>query len=284
MSFVISDTSPVFTDPLEIAAPPPETNPTAVDATVAPVQIGGIRQEYTTTSAAPGQTAQVVVSGENTIANIGTGDALVQAVGGGTIVESIQSIDDAGSKTIKLGDPAVAYNGATVDEEVEVSIVTIEDGVATIAKVPIATAAGGQGGPFAYYAHGGIGSDFIDGSSLDDFIRGGAGSDNLNGFGGNDLIRGGTGSDTVFGGSGADTLYYTEDQFPSTGSQDTDTFADFETGTDKISIDRSVVPSLDNISGLGTTTISFSDISGSGTVQLVSGGTVINAEDIVFIP
>ena len=303
MSFVIADTSPVFTAPAQVAFAPAGTNPNAVSATSAPVQIGGgtttavagaaagsvgsftasNTQTYTTTNAAAGTTQQVVVSGAGTKANIGTGAAKVQAIGGGTIVESVQSSADTGSKTISLGDNTVAYNGVAVNTTATVSTVVKDPttGVATAKTVTIAEVSGGQGGPFAYYAHGGFGNDFIEGSNLTDFIRGGAGNDSINGYGGNDLIRGGTGSDSIYGGVGVDTLYYTADQFPAVGVTDTDTFVDFATATDKISFDRGVVASTANITGLGTNTITVS--SGGSTIKVVSGGTAINAGDINFI-
>lgn len=303
MSFVIADTSPVFTAPVQVAFVPAGTNPNAVAATSAPVQVGGgttaavagapagsvgsftasNTQTYTTTNAPAGTTQQLVVSGAGTKANIGTGAAKVQAIGGGTIVEAVQSSADTGSKVISLGDNTVAYNGVAVNTTATVSTVVKDPttGVATAKTVTIAEVSGNQGGPFAYYAHGGFGNDAIEGSSLADFIRGGAGNDTINGYGGNDLIRGGTGSDSIYGGVGVDTLYYTADQFPAVGATDTDTFVDFVTTTDKISFDRSVVASTSNITGLGTNTITVS--SGGSTIKVVSGGTAINAGDINFI-
>ena len=290
----------MFINPTSVLAPPASTNTNSVNATAAPVQLGGGTVSgtnptavggntatntvaYTTAAAPSGQTAQVVVSGAGTRVNVNTGAAKVQAIGGGSIVESVQSVSDTAPKTISLGDNTVAYNGVAVSSTATVSTVVINPttGAATTSNVSIATVAGGQGGAFAYYAHGGFGNDSIEGSNYSDFIRGGAGNDSINGFGGNDLLRGGTGSDSVFGGIGADTLYYTADQFPNTGT-DTDRFVDFATGTDKISFDRSVVASTANITGLGTNTITFS-AAGRGTVSVQSGGTAIQASDINFI-
>ncbi|MEI8250453.1 MAG: hypothetical protein WCF98_04720 [Synechococcus sp. ELA057] len=300
MSFVITDTSTVFTAPTTVAAPAPTTNPSAVNATTTAVQLGGgsvtgtnngtvgsttVTNPVTwaTTAASGGQTQQVVVSGAGTRLNLATGAAKVQAIGGGTIIESTQSTADTTNKVISLGDPTAPYNGAAVASTATVSSVTVNNGVATTSTVTIASAAGNQGGPFAFYAHGGFGNDSIEGSNLADFIRGGAGNDTINGFGGNDLIRGGTGSDSIFGGVGADTLYYTADQFPTLGSTDTDTFADFATGTDKISIDRTVVASTSGITGIGTNTVTISGPTGTGSVRIVSQGTAINAGDFNFI-
>ena len=289
----------MFTNPASVAFAPTGTNTNSVNATT-PVQLGGgavsgtnngnvgsttatSTVAYTTAAAPTGQVAQVVVSGAGTRVNVNTGAAKVQVIGGGSIVESIQSVSDTAPKTISLGDTAAPYNGAAVSSAATVSTVVINPttGAATTSNVSIGTVSGGQGGPFAYYAHGGFAADSIEGSNLSDFIRGGAGNDTINGFGGDDLLRGGTGSDSIFGGSGADTLYYTADQFPNTGT-DTDLFVDFATGTDKISFDRSVVASTANISGLGSNTITFS-AAGRGTVSVRSGGTAIQASDINFI-
>jgi hypothetical protein len=302
MSFVITDTSPVFTAPATVAAPVAGTNTNNVNATAAPVQLGGgtisgtntgtpgsataaNTVSYTTAAAPTGQVQQIVVSGAGTKVNVNTGAAKVQAIGGGTIVEAVQSQTDTAPKTISLGDTAAPFNGVAVSTTAQVSTVVIDPttGAAKTETVTVAQVSGGQGGPFAYYAHGGFGNDSIEGSSLADFIRGGSGNDTINGFGGNDLIRGGVGSDSIFGGVGADTLYYTADQFPAISTTDNDVFVDFTSGTDKISIDRSVVASTSNITGLGTNTISFSSTTGRGSVQVRSGGTTIQASDINFI-
>ena len=271
MSFVITDTSPVFTSPLTVASAPVGTNPNSVDATTAPVQLGGVGDTWTTVAAGAGELQQVVLSGSNTRLNLNTGAAVVQVVGGGNIVEAVQG--DTAGKIISLGSPTAPYNGAVV------STAEVVSGNNPGETVSIASAAGGQSpaGGFAYYAHGGQGADQIEGSSLSDFIRGGAGADTINGFGGDDLIRGGAGSDSIFMGPGADSVYYTVDQLD--GS--TDTLADFATGADVISVDSTQVASTASISGLGTNTVTLNGAGGS--VRIVSQGTAINQGDINFI-
>ena len=270
MSFVITDTSPVFTNPTAVAAPQAGTPQNQVNAVATPVQLGGIHQVWSTTGAASGQVQQIVVSGENTRVNVGAGSANIQAIGGGSVIESSQVNNTAGS-VIKLGDNSVGWNGATVDTTVVVSANTAGTTAA------ISSVSGGQGGTVIYYASGAQGNDQIEGSSLVDFIRGGAGNDTINGFGGNDLIRGGAGADSVFGGVGSDTLYYTVDQLD--GSRDV--FADFVTGVDKISVDSSQVASTTGISGLGTNTVTLNGA--AGKVVIVSQNTAINSGDINFI-
>ena len=271
MSFVITDTSTVFTNPTSADVLPEFSNPNAVVATTAPVQVEGTAQIYTTVAATAGQTVQLVVSGLNTRVNVDSGAAKIAAVGGGAIVESAIGAGVAsGNRTIELGNSTVAYNGGIVNTTVAVS--GNGSGTQTIAQ-----AAGGiaPAGGIAYYAAAGTGNDQIEGSSLNDFIRGGAGNDTINGFGGNDIIRGGAGSDNVAGGTGADSLYYTSDQLD--GS--TDTFTDFATGTDKIVVQGSSVASTANISGLGTNTITFT----ASNTRVISGGTAINAADINIV-
>ncbi len=269
MSFVITDTSTVFTSPTTVPYLAVGSNPTAVVATTTAVQVAGTSQSYTTVAATPTQTVQLVVSGLNTRVNVASGAAKIAAVGGGAIVESaIAATVSTGARTIELGDSTVAYNDGVVATAAVVS--GNGSGTQTIAQ-----AAGNIAptGGFAYYGAGGSGNDQIEGSSLNDFIRGGAGNDTINGYGGNDLIRGGAGSDSIFGGAtGADTLYYTSDQLD--GS--TDTFVDFATGIDKIAVAGSSVASTAAISGLGSNTITFT---ASGT-KVISGGTAINAADI----
>ena len=272
MSFVITDTSTVFTSPATVPFLPSGSNTNAVNATTAPVQVAGTGQTYTTVAATANQTVQLVVSGLNTRVNVESGAAKIAATGGGAIIESaIGANVSTGNRIIELGDSSVPYNGGVVATAAVVS--GNGSGTQTIAQ-----AAGGiaPAGGFAYYGAGGSGNDQIEGSSLNDFIRGGAGNDTINGYGGNDVIRGGAGSDSIFGGAtGADTLYYTSDQLD--GS--TDTFVDFATGTDKIAVAGSSVASTAAISGLGSNTITFT---ASGT-KVISGGTAINATDINIV-
>jgi Ca2+-binding RTX toxin-like protein len=273
MSFAINDTLVIFRDPTSVAPLAPNSNPNEVNAIASPVQVGGDQGEvYTTISGGTiSDPQQIVVSGDNTRLNVSSGAAKIQAIGGGTIIESSQVSDDLG-KIINLNlnfiqNPDAPYNGAVVDKSAIVSGSTGD-------TLTINQAAGSQGGDFAFYAHGGTGNDQIVGSFLADFLRGGAGNDTIAAYAGNDLIRGGAGSDSILGGLGNDTLYYTSDQLD--GS--TDTFADFATGEDKISVDSTSISNLTQISGLGTNTIVF-----AGGTTLISQGTVINSSDITLI-
>lgn len=288
--------SPVFDDPTSALPPPADANPGAVVATGDPVALGGVRQTWTTTAAGEGQINQVVVTGENTRVNLGTGAAAVNAVGaGGAIIESVQLVDSNGKplpdagKSITVG--ADNYNGQSIILTETVSGNTTSD------QESIQQAAGGkldetgkpvggllptEGTPvggFAYYVHGGTGDDVIRGSSFNDFLRGGAGNDFINAGDGQDLVRGGAGSDTLFLGQGLDTLYYTSDQI---GGNDRDILQDFTSGVDKIGVANGIKA---EISADGKS-ILFSYTSKEGTVgftTLISEKDQFKLSDINFL-
>ncbi len=276
MSFVISDTiSNVFSAPTAVPFAPAGTSTTATPistSTTVGTQLGG-GATYTLAPIATGSTGNLVLSGTATVVNLSSGAVNASLIGGGSILEATV-ISGAGSNKLVEMSTDVAYNSAVVVN----SAATLASGgtVSSAAGGLVPAISGAQVNPgFAFYAHTGAGNDQIEGSSVNDFIRGGAGNDTINGFGGNDVIRGGSGSDSIFGGVGNDTLYYTSDQLD--GS--TDTFSDFVTGTDKIAVQRTAVASTGNISGLGTTTITFT---ASGT-RVVSAGTAINIADIQIV-
>jgi Ca2+-binding RTX toxin-like protein len=277
MSFAINDTLVIFNDPTTVTTLPTGSNPNQVDATQEPIQVGGEGKVYTTTSGGTIDSPQeIVISGANNRLNVLGGAAKIQAIGGGTIVESAQTPGDLG-KVINLNlnfneNPDAPYNGAIVDKNAVVNGNNND-------TLTINQAAGGQGPTgagegFAFYAHGGTGNDVIVGSFNADFLRGGAGNDTIAAYDGNDLIRGGAGSDSITGGLGNDTLYYTSDQMDTAN----DIFTDFVTGVDKIAIDRTMISNVNQIVGLGTNTIVF-----LGSTILTSGGTVINSSDITLI-
>ena len=277
MSFVITDTSAVFSNPTSVPVLATGSNPNTVVATSGTgVQLTGTANTFTTTTPATGLTAQVVVSGAQTRVNVAPGAAKIQATGGGAIIESSIVVGDT-AKVISLGNNTVAYNNVVVNTTAVVSGNGAgSQSINQAAGGIVPSSVGFQTNPgFAYYAQGGTGNDSIEGSSLNDFIRGGAGNDTINAFGGNDLIRGGAGSDLIQGNTGSDTIYYTADQLDGK----TDTVTDFTTGVDKIAVDRTSVASTANISGLGTNTITFT---ASGT-KVISGTSAIQASDIQII-
>jgi Ca2+-binding RTX toxin-like protein len=274
--------SPVFDDPTSVPFVPEGTNPGQVDAATAPVAVGGVGQTWTTTAAAEGQVNQVVVTGENTRLNLGTGAGDVNATGaGGAIIESVQLVDSSGnpipdaSKTIAVGGDN--YNGASISLTEQVS------GNSTSQQETIQEAAGGAlpgtgtpVGGFAYYVHGGTGDDVIRGSSFNDFLRGGAGNDFINAGAGEDLVRGGTGSDTLFLGQGLDTLYYTDDQV---GGGDIDILQDFTSGEDRVNVAKGISAT---ISGDGKS-ILFTNQATGGVTRLDSLQDQFKLGDINFL-
>ena len=274
--------STVFDDPASVLAPPPDTNPEAVVASDQPVALGGQGVTWATTNAGEGQVNQVVVTGDNTRVNLGTGAGEVNAVGaGGAIIESVQLVDSEGnpipdaSKTIVVGGDN--YNGVSVALTEQVS------GNSTAEQESIQEAAGGSlpgtgtpVGGFAYYVHGGTGDDQVRGSSFNDFLRGGAGNDFINAGDGEDLVRGGAGSDTLFLGQGLDTLYYTADQV---GGNDLDIFQDFTSGEDTISVAKGIKA---EISADGRS-ILFANEATGGFTTLISEKDDFKLSDINFL-
>lgn len=273
MSFVITDTSQVFTDPASVDILAEGSNPNAVNAVSAPVRLTGANQTFTTTGATGSEVQQLVVDGANNFVTLAPGAANVTAIGAGAIIESSQASNTAGN-VIKLGSASAAN---TFNDTAFVATAATVVGNTPGSTATIASVSGNSTTNFSFYASGGQGNDEIVGSDFNDFIRGGAGNDSLSAGAGNDLIRGGAGSDTVFGGTGADTLYYTSDQLDGA----TDVFADFGNGADVIAVDRSQVASTASISGLGSNTIILNGASGSATI--VSQGRAINASDINFV-
>ena len=240
-------------------------------------ELGGTGNVITTTANTSEDPVELIITGLNNEVTIGTGAAVIAAVGGGAIVEAVQllaadgtPVEDVG-KQVKLGDDAVAYNGGTVDLTADVA-----GDSATGPKETVAEAAGGLAENIAFYAHGGTGNDTMVGSSFTDFIRGGGGDDAINAAGGNDLVRGGYGSDAVTLGLGSDTLYYTLDQIV-TG--DIDTLTDFVSGTDAIWFDTGISATISS----DGQSILIKDVSTGAETTLISQGNAFLLSDINFL-
>ncbi len=83
----------------------------------------------------------------------------------------------------------------------------------------------------------------IYGNEATNSLEGNGGNDELWGFGGNDVIDGGAGNDLLFGGDGRDRFIFST----ALGSDNVDTIRGFLSGTDHISLNKSVFTAL----GLG---------------------------------
>ena len=240
-------------------------------------ELGGTGNVITTTANTSVDPVELIITGLNNEVTIGTGAAVIAAVGGGAIVEAVQllaadgtPVEDVG-KQVKLGDDAVAYNGGTVDLTADVA-----GDFATGPKETVEEAAGGLAENIAFYAHGGTGNDTMVGSSFTDFIRGGGGDDAINAAGGNDLVRGGYGSDAVTLGLGNDTLYYTLDQI---FAGDTDSLTDFVSGTDAIWFDTGISATISS----DGQSILIKDVSTGAETTLISQGNAFLVSDINFL-
>jgi Ca2+-binding RTX toxin-like protein len=93
---------------------------------------------------------------------------------------------------------------------------------------------------------GGNGNDRLYGGLGNDILQGDGGNDTLQGDGGDDSLYGGSGNDLLTGGAGADTFnfgndFVTGEAFSSVGL---DTITDFQSGVDKIQLQRSAFAAL----------------------------------------
>lgn len=96
---------------------------------------------------------------------------------------------------------------------------------------------------------GGNGNDRLYGWTGNDILNGDAGDDVLYGDGGNDTLRGGQGNDTLTGDlvgqpSGADIFAFDSLSVTSFAELGIDTITDFQSGTDKILLDKAIFTAL----------------------------------------
>ena len=229
-----------------------------------------------------------MLSGESNSLFVGAGQAEIQSIGQGSVIEAVQVLGD-GTKIISTGSFGAggeSNNGIAVNTSIEVSGDVIGQ------TSSISDAAGGVAGGliptdgFYSYAAGGTGDDLLYGSAFSDFFRGGMGNDSIFTYGGNDLVRGGAGSDEISLGTGNDTLYYTFDQLQ---GGDIDTVTDFN-GTvgevDKLAIQADRVGGPGNFSkigGFGTNSLSITDSDGSVTKVVAQAGYEWKEADIFFV-
>lgn len=255
-------------------------NPNEVNGTTGSVQVGGQGQTYTAIDAPTGTTQNIVLSGTNNTLKVGSGDANVQAIGGGNTVEAIQVLGD-GTKVISTG----AFGDCSQYEDDSATVFTIDETTANFIgeSATINQMAGGMipASGFATYAVGGTGDDIIYASCENDFLRGGMGNDTIYAYAGDDLVRGGYGSDQVTLGGGVDTLYYTIDQL----AADIDTVTDFGVGgeADILAVDQSRVSDISKFGGFGTSTLAITDSDGSVTTVQATNGYQWKQADIFFV-
>lgn len=267
--------------------PPPEIqtwtgDPDAVDGTDPNgVQVGGVNKIYVTSLTPPGTSQNIVLSGENNQLIVGPGDANVQVIGGGNIVESVQVLGD-GTKVISTGAFGNVSQYDTGTTQVTTDVVVNGNIIGETAT--IAEAAGGMlpEAGFQNYAHGSTGNDIIYGSTENDFFRGGMGNDTIYAFAGNDLVRGGDGSDEFTLGSGIDTIYYTQDQLL---GGDNDVVKDFGLNgeADKLAVDQKTVADFNKFGGFGTNVLSIQDSNGNTTTVQAQAGYQWKQADIFFV-
>jgi Ca2+-binding RTX toxin-like protein len=260
---------------------------TQVDGST-PVQVGGIATTWTTANAPAGTPNQVVLSGQGNILNVGTGEAGIQSVGEGSVIEAVQVLGD-GTKIISTGSFGAGLETANTPTTFVNTSVQVSGDVIGQPATSISTVAGGliPTGGFYSYASGGTGDDQLSGSAFSDFFRGGLGNDTINTYGGNDLVRGGAGSDQITLGTGNDTLYYTFDQLQ---NGDIDAVTDFNAAAGDVDIlavqaDRvGGSGNFSNFSGFGDNILSITDsVDGSVTTVQAQAGYIWKQADIFFV-
>jgi len=288
MSFVQPPTSIIWQLPGETPENVATWNgeATQVDGST-PVQVGGIATTWTTVNAPAGTSNQVVLSGQGNILNVGTGEAGIQSIGQGSVIDSVQVLGD-GTKIISTGSFGTGLETANTPTTFVNTSVQVNGDVIGQPATSISTVAGGliPTGGFYSYAAGGTGDDELYGSAFSDFFRGGLGNDTINTYGGNDLVRGGAGSDQITLGTGNDTLYYTFDQLQ---NGDIDNVTDFNAAGDvdilAVQADRvGGSGNFSSFSGFGNNILSITDsVDGSVTTVQAQSGYVWKQADIFFV-
>ena len=201
--------------------------------------------------------------------------------------------DYEGPVTVNLSD--APFTGAVVDTGINTigdaqDIVVLPNGsnsnifdAGTVAENAPATSSEEEL-QFSFYVNAGSANDQIQGSGGDDFIRGGAGNDKINSGAGNDLVRPGADDDIVTLGPGDDRVYLTVDQLQGTSK---DIIVDFDLDGDDTIVIAENLKGLVNgevlEKGLGSKTIVI-ELAGDqpGTTEIVSAGSTIDDDDIVF--
>ncbi len=113
--------------------------------------------------------------------------------------------------------------------------------------------------------NGGYGDDILDGEGEQDFLFGDLGNDSMYGANGDDTLIGGGGTDLLVGGNGAD-LFVAERLSSGNGL---DQIADFQSGVDKIAINKATFSALGSLAGGG--------LGGNDFAVVTSDGAVVNA-------
>jgi Ca2+-binding RTX toxin-like protein len=177
-------------------------------------------------------------AGRDLIAGFGGDDTLVGGDGADVFVMSSGTAESYGVDFIdgRLGFDVVDFTGvARSGVVVNLSAGTLSGG-----------GTGGAGSATLSGIDGVIGGDFDDqltGRGSVDRLEGGAGSDTLKGSAGNDTLQGGAGADSLHGGSGNDQFVFAE----APGSANADQVADFDSGLDKVVLDRAAFTSLGTV-------------------------------------
>jgi Ca2+-binding RTX toxin-like protein len=98
---------------------------------------------------------------------------------------------------------------------------------------------------------GNDGNDSLVGGDGDDTLYGGYGNDSLVGGDGDDYLYGDDGNDFLVGGEGSDRFHAVYERIFNSEYFGVDVISDFETGSDKIALNKSIFTSINSFGGTG---------------------------------
>jgi Ca2+-binding RTX toxin-like protein len=107
------------------------------------------------------------------------------------------------------------------------------------------------GEEMADYLSGNDGNDSLVGGDGDDTLYGGYGNDSLVGGDGDDYLYGDDGNDFLVGGEGSDRFHAVYERIFNSEYFGVDVISDFETGSDKIALNKSIFTSINSFGGTG---------------------------------
>jgi Ca2+-binding RTX toxin-like protein len=224
-------------------------------------------------------------SGNDTYRVYGSGDQVIESVGGGddTVYAYVNYTLAANVETLRMGKAGLIGAGNGLDNRI-VGTAGIDEMHGGAGNDAIQ---GLQGDDLIFgdagndTLRGDDGNDFLRGGDGDDLLTGGDGNDLLDGGSGNDKLEGGAGVDVMTGGLGADSFVFRGADFTGVLATDRDTITDFSRAQgDKIVLsllDANVNTARDDaFAFIGTD--AFSGKAGELRYQVVNGSAFVTGD------
>ena len=182
----------------------------------------------------------------NSAANIITGGAGVDSLQGGAgndiyHVNLVQTSASAATATLKLEDAITEITNQGDDTIVLDNVLVLSKATTITLAANIENLDASETGASLIHLTGNTLHNQLTGNAFANSIQGGAGNDTLNGGEGADSLFGGAGNDVLNGNSQADIFVFNTALNANTNL---DTIQNFETGLDKIQLDRSFMAKL----------------------------------------